>query len=131
MSADPEEIVRRIYESGFDPDVVREVVAADLTYHLPDGGIGGRAELLAGGEAFRRAFPDVEFRVEDLRIEGDRVEVSWTVRGTHEGEFAGLAPTGRRIAMSGRHVERVVAGQVVERWGESDHASLLAQLRSS
>lgn len=128
MSEDPRAVVRRLYESAFDPDVVTEIVAPDLRYHLPTGEIGGRRELLAGSHAFRSAFPDAEFSIVDLRLDGDQVEVEWRVRGTHEGEFAGFAPSGREIAMSGRHVERVVSGQIVERWGESDHESLLQQL---
>ena len=129
MSQDAEALVRRLYESAFDPGVVREVVAPDLAYHLPAGEIGGRAALLGGSKAFRSAFPDLEFSIVDLRLDGDEVEVKWRVRGTHEGDFAGFAPTGREIAMSGRHVERVVDGQIVERWGESDHESLMQQLR--
>ena len=126
---EPETLVRRLYESAFDPEVVGELVAEDLQYHLPNGAVGGRTELIAGGEAFRSAFPDVHFTVDELRIDEDKVEVCWTVRGTHQGDFAGLAPTGRRIQMSGRHIERVIAGKIVERWGESDHESLMMQLR--
>ena len=123
-----EAIVRRLYESGFAADVINEVVAEVLRYHLPSGALGGRAELLAGAEAYRRAFPDVKFSIEELRVEGEAVEVRWRMRGTHSGDFAGYAPTGRVIEMRGRHVERVVGDEIVERWGESDHASLAEQL---
>ena len=37
---EPETLVRKLYESAFDPEVVGELVAEDLQYHLPNGHVG-------------------------------------------------------------------------------------------
>src|ERR671912_2178490 len=43
---------------------------------------------------FRQAFPDFHSTIEDQIAEGDKVVTRWTMRGTHQGEFRGIAPTG-------------------------------------
>lgn len=83
--------VEALLEVGASPairDRLWDGTPMDWAAHLEEEEIGGRAELLAGGEAFRSAFPDVEFSILDLRVDGDEVEVGWEVRGTHEGDFA-------------------------------------------
>jgi predicted ester cyclase len=49
--------------------------------------------------------------------------------GTHEGEFEGVAPTGRRIEFRTMVFNPFADGVVVENWGLHDHASVLAQVR--
>lgn len=46
---------------------------------------------------FRASFPDVHMEVVDLVAEGDKVAGRFTCSGTHEGEWRGHAPTGRRF----------------------------------
>ena len=45
----------------------------------------------------REGFPDLSVAVEDVMAEGDRVAARVTMRGTHRGEFQGIAPTGKRV----------------------------------
>jgi predicted ester cyclase len=51
-----------------------------------------------------------------------------TNQGTHEGDFLGIAPTGKRVSFSGIVILRVVDGKIVERWAQLDNLSLLQQL---
>src|SRR3712207_9136547 len=39
--------------------------------------------------------------IEDQVAEGDKVVSRWTVRGTHQGEFFGVAASGERVEMRG------------------------------
>ena len=53
--------------------------------------------------------------------EGDKVVTRYTVSGTHQGEFFGVAPTGERITMSGISIDRFdEGGKMVEEWPEYD-----------
>lgn len=51
-----------------------------------------------------------------------------TFRGTHLGEFMGVAPTGRQFAYTGIAVDRIADGKVVEGWHAADNLGLLRQL---
>ena len=60
--------------------------------------------------------------------EGDKVAVHDRLRGTHRGDFLGIAPTGRDIDVDFIHIFRLAEGRIVERWGVADTTTLLRQL---
>ena len=86
------------------------------------------AEQQARVAAFRAAFPDLRFTLEDLVAEGDRVVFRATMRGTHRAPFRGVAPTGRRIEGTVLDVVRVEGGRFAEHWGGPDLWDVLRQL---
>jgi predicted ester cyclase len=79
----------------------------------------------------RAAFPDAAATLEDIFASGDCVAYRLTIRGTHTGEFLGVAPTGKRIAVSFLAVVRIADGRLVEERGGLDQPSLLRQLGAS
>ena len=50
------------------------------------------------------------------------------VRGTHTGDFRGIAPSGRQVAVDAVNISRLVEGRVVEEWVNFDAMGLLRQL---
>jgi predicted ester cyclase len=78
--------------------------------------------------AYRGAFPDVHFTIEDHFVAGDRTVMRWTGRGTHSGELNGLVPTGKEVTITGILISRYADGKVVEQWSEFDELGLLKQL---
>jgi predicted ester cyclase len=64
-------------------------------------------------------------------VEGDLVATYKTFTGTHEGEFMGIAPTGRQATIRVMDFVRYRDGQVVEHWNIVDVAGLLEQLGAS
>jgi predicted ester cyclase len=76
----------------------------------------------------RTAFPDLNITIEDHLVQGDKVVARVTLRGTHEGEFLGIAPTGRKIAYEAIDISRFVDGKLVEHWGIPDYLTLFQQL---
>jgi steroid delta-isomerase-like uncharacterized protein len=87
--------------------------------------LDGQKQRLAG---FRTAFPDIELTLEDVLAEDDRVAFRSTIRGTHEAEFQGIAPTGSRVTVALLDVVRIEDGRIVEQWGGPDMLDLLRQL---
>ncbi len=77
---------------------------------------------------FSTAFPDLQHTVDEMIAEGSAVAIRWTVRGTHRGEFEGIAPTGRRVSVSGMTVHHMVEGKIGETWLAVDNLDLLQQL---
>lgn len=132
MSEDNEAIVRRFYEKVFDrgnlaaagrflaPDVVDQ---ESLPRQKP--GLEGFKQSLAN---FRAAFPDIQVTLEDVMSFGDRVVVRWTDRGTHRGDFLGMAPTGKRVTATGIIIFRFSGGKIVEQWTNWETLSLMSQL---
>lgn len=51
-----------------------------------------------------------------------------TVRGTHQGEFVGVAPTGKQAIIGLADIVRIAGGKIAERWGEYDMLGLMQQL---
>jgi predicted ester cyclase len=51
--------------------------------------------------------------VEQQIAEGEWVVSRVTARGTHEGVWLGMRPTGKMLEMTGVNVDRVVGGVIV------------------
>ena len=62
---------------------------------------------------------------------GDKLVTRWTIRGTHEGEFMGIAPTHKPFTLTGIVIDRFVDGKIVEEWEEADALGLMRQLDAS
>jgi steroid delta-isomerase-like uncharacterized protein len=121
------EAVRRVYDEVLNAgrlDLLTQMVSDD--YVAADGtrGAGAFSERLA---KLRTAFPDIHYTVEDLVVEGDRVAVRWTWKGTHlgPGPFRVLAPTGKRVENTGMAVYRMRDGKVVGIAMETDRLGFL------
>jgi steroid delta-isomerase-like uncharacterized protein len=76
----------------------------------------------------RNAFPDFQFSILDQIAEGDKVATRWTIRGTHEGEFQGMPPSGKQIEMTGITVFRIANDKLIEGWTNEDVLGMLQQL---
>ncbi len=63
---------------------------------------------------YRRAFPDAHVTFDELITSGDRIVGRWSATGTHKGELPGMAPTGRKIAISGITIYRIPNDQITE-----------------
>ena len=130
-TAENKEIVYRLNDiwQG-DLEIVDELVAEDYTNHnpiVPDAppGPDGFKQNVA---ALLTAFPDIDWTIEDVIAEGDKVVFRVDGKGTHEGELMGIEPTGREITLSGIVIFRIHDGQVVERWAQFDTIGMLRQL---
>jgi serine phosphatase RsbU (regulator of sigma subunit) len=100
--------------------------------HQPDGPTleRGPEDVKRFVGEFRSAFPDLRIRVDDQIAEGDKVVVRATIRGTHQREFRGMAPTGEEIEEKGFSVFRFSEeGKVVESW--DSYYSQLSLMRQS
>lgn len=106
------------------------VAAPDIVIHYAEmpSPLQGRETWQQGYELMKRAFPDLEIRVDDLVAAGDKVALRLTLGGTHQGEFQGIPATGRTISYVSHEFYRVADGLVAEEWICSDLASLFSQL---
>ena len=78
--------------------------------------------------SMRGAFPDFHLTIEDQIAEGNKVITRVIFRGTHQGDYRGIAPTGKQIKYSGIAIDRIVDGKVVEMWHVADTCAMLQQI---
>ena len=60
----------------------------------------GGSGYLSVVELMRKSFSDIHWEIRDLAAENDKVAVSWICSGTHDGDFMGKAPTGKKFSFS-------------------------------
>jgi predicted ester cyclase len=127
---DPKHLVHRYI------DEVWNARASALPFFAPHYRryVSAGAAPLTGAEqqvrisGYQAAFPDLEFVLEDLFGASDRVVFRATMRGTHQGAFRGIAPTGKSIAIAVLDIVRVENGLFAEHWGGPDLYDLLTQV---
>ena len=72
--------------------------------------------------------PDLTVTVDRLVQTETDIAIAYTIHGTHRGEFAGIAPTGRPITARGMQIARFEDGKIIERWSSSDELGMLLKL---
>jgi steroid delta-isomerase-like uncharacterized protein len=113
-------------------DVADAIIADEYVNHdrsaPPGGWPGGPAGFKAVVQTYRGAFPDLQFTIDDLVADGDRVVTRWTGRGINSGSLLGMPPSGRRIEVTGISIERFAGGKIVETWVNFDMFGMLQQV---
>ncbi|WP_227374311.1 ester cyclase [Haladaptatus halobius] len=127
------ELVRRDIEEVWgdgNVEMIDEIYDENFVLHDPSSPdeTQGRDDYKEYVEAYRTAFPDSEYAAEEMVAEGDTVALRYTARGTHEGELAGIEPTGERVTVSGMELYHVADGKIVEMWTNYDALGMFQQL---
>jgi steroid delta-isomerase-like uncharacterized protein len=127
------ETYRRINQEAWSQGqmaVVDEFVADDYVYHEQAlGDFHGPDGLKQSIMAYRTAYPDLQFTVDDIMVEGNLVVARWSANGTHEGELFGIPATGLKTTTYGINLARFNAeGKIVEEWSSWDSMGLMQQL---
>ncbi len=131
MAEENKSVVRHILEdiwNAKNPMLITDYIASDHVIHNPDGahhGLEGYRELY---DTWTRAFPDLQFTIEDQVAEGSKIMTLFTFSGTHTGKLGGIDPTGREVSVTGVLVCRMAGGKAAEERGVWDSLRLMQQL---
>lgn len=119
MSAEEiKDFIRRYLAALSGKDKTPELVAQWIT----DEGLQQHIAV------FETAFPRYWLEAQDMIVEGDKVAVRATFGGTHQGDLAGIAPTGKEISGAGIFIYRIEDDKIVEFWPGFDQLPVLQQL---
>ena len=113
-----------------DENLAQQLISPAAKFHVP-----GQSEPLQGPKGYlmiiammRSGFPDIQWTLEDLITEGDKVAARFTMRGTHNGEFFGVPATGKVIAVQAINFYRLANEQIIEEYGQPDMLGILRQI---
>jgi C-1 hydroxylase len=130
MSTDENKnLVRKLIDAWNDGDLdaLMSYWSPRMVHHGRDGAL--EAHSVAGEmSGFLAAFPDIHIDLEGLVAEGEMVATRLRLNATHQGEYLGRPPTGKRISCALMGQLRIVDGKVVEHWGVADALHMLRQL---
>jgi len=128
-------VVTRFFEDvliGHDLDALTAIASLDILIHstaMPCEascyGINGTGGWL--GEQWK-AFPDLTVTDYLTVAQGDFVAVRWTARGTSQGKFLMLPPTGKAVEYTGVSMFRIEDGKVAEIWETRNTPGIMRQL---
>jgi len=131
MSEANETVLRRFIDeviNNGDFSVLDELVQPNYVYRSPDQELDGPEALKGLVAAYRIAFPDLNVRIDDLVNGGDKVVISITLTGTHEGDLMGISPTGKPVKLNGMILSHFQDGKIVEEWEILDMLAMFQQL---
>ena len=114
--------------SSNDSDALDDVIDEDMTFSDPVTEIEGLDDYKDYNRVILSAVPDMGAEVHEMVAEDDVVVVHFTFRGTHEGEYEGIEPTGNEVEGTAVMIDRLKDGKIIERTEEFDTLSWFQQL---
>ncbi len=129
--ADAAAVVRAYLDAvnAGDVDAFVALTAPGFVHHSGAGDLDSAGQR-EGYAYYKAAFPDLRYDLEALLLvdDGEAVVARWTMRGTHRGEFFGVAGTGRIFASPGLSLHRIADGRIVEEWEYNADIGQMRQL---
>ena len=107
-------------------DALPSILTADYVVHPEEvRGPDGLAEMVQG---YRSALAGLSVTVEHQFTEGEYVGTRCTIRGRHDGELMGVAPTGRNVEFTSLTISRCRDGKIAEEWELIDTVGVMRQI---
>jgi predicted ester cyclase len=112
-----------------NPDLLDLALAPDWQ-DIPLGpgqqpGLAGMKPIIG---IFTAAFPDVKISIQDIFGRAGRAAVRAQITGTHLGEFFGIPPTGKPIAIAIHEFHYLTADRITHTWHLEDWFGMLNQV---
>jgi steroid delta-isomerase-like uncharacterized protein len=126
------EIVKRVFEemNKGNIEIINELYAPDYGYYSPSNNPKpmSREETIEFLKMVSRAFPDINWSIEELIAKGDRLVVRFIVTGTHQGEFQGIPAIGSKIEVSSILIWSIKNSKIAEEREEANMLGMMQQL---
>ena len=113
-----------------DPQLADQLISPNAIFYVP-----GHAEPMEGPQGYltiiammRSGFPDIQWALDELILDDDKVAARFTMTGTHQGLFFGVPATARQIRVKAINIYHFLNGQIVEEYGQPDLLGLMQQI---
>ncbi len=104
------------------------MLAADVVFHGWFSSDYGLREFKENANELFNAFTDLQYTIDDILAEGDKVAVRYTMTGTFKDVFRGRSPTNGKVTLQGIDIHRFADGRIVECWSKADTMGWMRQL---
>ena len=125
-------LVRRFVEEAqtrHNLAAVDDYLSPDFEDHsAPPGLPADREGVKMQFTMFFTALPDLHALIHDQVADENKVVTRKTLRGTHQGDLMGIAPTGKTVAIEVIDILAVTDGKITDHWNLVDQLGLLKQL---
>ena len=122
------EYIEKVVNTGNVNDLEKYISPDFYEGNKPCGqivGIEGAKQHILG---VRQTYPDLHLTIEQQIAEGDWVVTRITARGTHQGSWLGMKPTGKKVTITGVNIEKVIDGRIVEHGGAANTLEALLEI---
>lgn len=121
-----------MWSSGDTSQVGQIFKEAYQNHQAPDIRGGPRSidleEWKATVDSFQTGFPNISVEILEQLAEGPLVSTRWRFTGVQEGEYLGVAPSGKTITWTGIQIDRFEDGKIAETWVNWDMYSMFKEL---
>ena len=129
--SDPASTAREYLEAfnRRDWDQFKGLFASEYSYTGGDGEKQEGPEAgLAVGQMFATAMSDAKINIQRVHVAGDTAIVEFQASGTHDGDFMGIAATGRKVTMPVVTVLEIKDGKITAEREYMDMAHVMQQI---
>jgi predicted ester cyclase len=122
------EVVRKIYEEALNKrnmSLLQQLISSDYTDQRGEKGIGA---FQASITALINGIPDIQWTLDELIAEGDKVTARWQVSGTHTSTFGSFTATGKKIYSEGMGIFELENNKVIKSHVLTDRVTFLQQI---
>jgi steroid delta-isomerase-like uncharacterized protein len=133
MSTENEAIVRRLYEEVWNKrrvELLDELMSPSHALYAPNisGSSIGPEEYKRNVLLFFKAYPDLHWTIEDTIADKDKVVASWTISGTHRGDYMGIPATNKKVSVEGITIHHLIDGKIMDSYTNWDVQGMMKQL---
>lgn len=128
LSKRNKEAIRKLYEDILNPrqlHLLNGMIADEYTGVRGEKGLAGFSETVGSLIA---SFPDIQWRVEDLVAEEEKVVVRWSWKGTHKNQFRGMAASNAQVSDNAIAIYQFKDEKIIQAWIQSDRLGFLTQI---
>lgn len=113
-----------------DEALGKSIISDEVTFYAPTS-----PEPMHGFEAYtgvldmmRGAMPDVQWKVEEIIAEGDKIMIRFTMSGTQSNPFMNMPATNKKVQVTAMNIYELKDGKIIREHGLPDLFSMLMQL---
>ena len=113
------EVIRQIAKDFFeqiwnqgDESAIDRFISADTVGNDPQFGTG-RESFRTKWREWQNAFPDINFRIDDVIVEGNQVVTKWHLTGTQTGPLEGMPPSNKKVSVDGVSIDKIENGDML------------------